>query len=50
MKFEPKDEQEKLDWRELLATQRAEREAAARRLREAARVLSERITALELAK
>jgi hypothetical protein len=50
MTFTPKDDQERRDLIQLLATQRAEREAAARRLREAALEMQRRITALELAK
>lgn len=48
MTFTPKDSQEKQDYLELLATQRAEKDAASRRLREMADEMQRKITATEL--
>ncbi len=50
MTWTPRDATEATDLAELLATQRREKEAASRRLREMAREMSERITRTELAK
>ncbi len=50
MTWMPKDPTEASDLAALIKTQRAEKDAASRRLREMAREMSERITRTELAK